>query len=66
MIFYYFIISIENLLLVTGPLNEVQIAYMCRETLQGLAYLHTMGKMHRDIKVMDSLHWIHFFDSKTN
>ena len=39
---------------VTGPLNEIQIAYMCKETLQGLAYLHTMGKMHRDIKV-DSL-----------
>ncbi len=28
---------------------------MCRETLQGLAYLHTMGKMHRDIKVIDLL-----------
>lgn len=41
---------IFNILLVTGPLSETQIAYMCRETLTGLAYLHSMGKMHRDIK----------------
>lgn len=56
---------IENFLPVTGPLNEVQIAYMCRETLQGLAYLHTMGKMHRDIKVADFVAFdTHLIDSK--
>lgn len=43
-------------LLVTGPLTELQIAFMCRETLHGLAYLHGMGKMHRDIKVINFLH----------
>uniref|UniRef100_A0A7N8XBD8 Mitogen-activated protein kinase kinase kinase kinase n=1 Tax=Mastacembelus armatus TaxID=205130 RepID=A0A7N8XBD8_9TELE len=34
----------------TGPLKEKQIAYVCRETLQGLYHLHETGKMHRDIK----------------
>ena len=38
------------ILLVTGALNETQIAYVCRETLKGLHYLHMMSKMHRDIK----------------
>ena len=36
---------------VTGPLTEHQIAFICKETLRGLKYLHSRGKMHRDIKV---------------
>ncbi|XP_056446776.1 mitogen-activated protein kinase kinase kinase kinase 5 isoform X2 [Gadus chalcogrammus] len=42
--------SLQDIYHVTGPLSEVQIAYVSRETLQGLGYLHIKGKMHRDIK----------------
>ncbi|XP_066597509.1 mitogen-activated protein kinase kinase kinase kinase 5 isoform X5 [Prorops nasuta] len=42
--------SLQDIYHITGPLSEPQIAYMCKETLLGLAYLHGMGKMHRDIK----------------
>ena len=45
-----FIICYSISFTVSGPLSEKQIAFMSRETLQGLVYLHTMGKMHRDIK----------------
>ncbi|XP_037614822.1 mitogen-activated protein kinase kinase kinase kinase 2 isoform X6 [Sebastes umbrosus] len=42
--------SLQDIYHVTGPLKEKQIAYVCRETLQGLYHLHETGKMHRDIK----------------
>lgn len=42
--------SLQDIYHVTGPLSELQIAYVSRETLQGLGYLHGKGKMHRDIK----------------
>ncbi|XP_034471227.1 mitogen-activated protein kinase kinase kinase kinase 2 isoform X3 [Hippoglossus hippoglossus] len=42
--------SLQDIYHVTGPLKDKQIAYVCRETLQGLYHLHETGKMHRDIK----------------
>uniref|UniRef100_A0A671VUY7 Mitogen-activated protein kinase kinase kinase kinase 2 n=1 Tax=Sparus aurata TaxID=8175 RepID=A0A671VUY7_SPAAU len=48
--------SLQDMYHVTGPLKEKQIAYVCRETLQGLYHLHETGKMHRDIKVKQLLY----------
>ncbi|KAM9812417.1 mitogen-activated protein kinase kinase kinase kinase 5 [Syngnathus typhle] len=42
--------SLLDIYTVTGSLSEAQIAYICREMLQGLDYLHGQKKMHRDIK----------------
>ncbi|KAL3677516.1 hypothetical protein R1sor_027464 [Riccia sorocarpa] len=43
--------SVADIMSITDePLEEHQIAYICKESLKGLAYLHSIFKVHRDIK----------------
>lgn len=39
--------SVSDLIQANGnnPLDEEVIAYICKETLSGLTYLHSMGKV---------------------
>jgi serine/threonine-protein kinase 24/25/MST4 len=41
--------------LVPGPLLESQISIVIREMILGLEYLHSQGKMHRDVKAANVL-----------
>uniref|UniRef100_A0AAY3ZSZ2 Protein kinase domain-containing protein n=1 Tax=Denticeps clupeoides TaxID=299321 RepID=A0AAY3ZSZ2_9TELE len=47
--------SLFGLCYKTGPLTEQEIAYVTKECLQGLHYMHVRGYMHRDFKLENIL-----------
>ncbi|KAJ9070050.1 mitogen-activated protein kinase kinase kinase [Entomophthora muscae] len=47
--------SIASVLLRTGPFDELYAASLIRQTVKGLAYLHSCNILHRDIKAANVL-----------
>jgi serine/threonine protein kinase len=43
-----------------GPFEEIFIAIILREILNGLEYLHSRNKIHRDIKGVSRCQSIHY------
>lgn len=47
--------SLLDLLTATGPLDEAAVAAVLRDLLRALEYLHSEGKIHRDVKAANVL-----------
>ncbi|XP_076904740.1 uncharacterized protein LOC143560296 [Bidens hawaiensis] len=47
--------SVADLIQPNQPLDEMSIAYILRDLLHAIEYLHTEGKIHRDIKAANIL-----------
>jgi serine/threonine protein kinase len=44
------IVAIEDSDMAMPPLNEHQIAYILRSVLLALKHLHSLGRIHRDVR----------------